>query len=374
MQVTTERTKTQLDRYGIHTETSHQTESSKFLTVPQKSAIKNLVRGNPLMQPSTVRRNLKNMDSSSHVSPHMTPSVRRLVVHARNDLLATFLDDVEMDGSFGSMERFGQAKWLKTKVQKHNDPEDPYHLNPNEVVVIGKSFDVAKQRVHLNMATPFSLFNYIRALASGWSITIAGDGLYCVCKADFGMTILSAVALGGHHHAICYAIVPGETSEAWHSVWQGVVKALHYLMTKPILCDDVACKFCVMVRGCLQQPDVQAFMRSEDFKSKSNFPVNVAVSDQIKSWPKFVSEAFDGQTKTISCHVHHVGIGHTRNIAKRYMVGANAAALQEQFYALWARSVATPYPELKPLVQKKIFQWLRSVKQPKAAQWFQVRM
>ena len=269
---------------------------------------------------------------------------------------------------------FGQAKWLKTKVQKHNDPEDPYHLNPNEVVVIGKSFDVAKQRVHLNMATPFSLFNYIRALASGWSITIAGDGLYCVCKADFGMTILSAVALGGHHHAICYAIVPGETSEAWHSVWQGVVKALHYLMTKPILCEDAACKFCVMVRGCLQQPDVQAFMRLEDFKSKSNFPVNVAVSDQIKSWPKFVSEAFDGETKTISCHVHHVGIGHTRNIAKRYMVGANAAALQEQFYALWARSVATPYPELKPLVQKKIFQWLRSVKQPKAAQWFQVRM
>ena len=103
-QVTTERTKTQLDRYGIHTETSHQAENSKFLTVPQKSAIKNLVRGNPLMPPSTVRRNLKNMDSSSHVSPHMTPSVRRLVVHARNDLLATFLDDVEMDGSFGSME------------------------------------------------------------------------------------------------------------------------------------------------------------------------------------------------------------------------------------------------------------------------------
>ena len=109
-------------------------------------------------------------------------------------------------------------------------------------------------------------------------------------------------------------------------------------------------------------------MQSNGFKSKSNFPVNVAVSDQIKSWPKFVSEAFDTSTKTISCHVHHVGIGHTRNIAKRYMVGANVAALQEEF---WARSVATPYSELKLVVQKKIYQWLKAVKQPKAAQWFQ---
>ena len=141
------------------------------------------------MPPSTVRRNLKNMDSSSHVSPHMTPSVRRLVVRERNDLLSTFLDGVEMDGSFGSMARFGQVKWLENKVQKHNDPGDPYHLDPNEVVVIEKSFDVAKQRVHLNMATPFTLFNYVRSLASGWSVTIAGDGLYCLCKNDFGMTI-----------------------------------------------------------------------------------------------------------------------------------------------------------------------------------------
>ena len=81
-----------------------------------------------------------------------------------------------------------------------------------------------------------------------------------------------------------------------------------------------------------------------------------------------MSEAFDSSTETISCHVHHIGIGHTRNIAKRYMVGPNAVAHQEEFYALWARSVDTLYPEMKPLVQKKIYQWLKVVKQPKAAQ------
>ena len=83
------------------------------------------------------------------------------------------------------------------------------------------------------------------------------------------------------------------SSEAWHSVWQGCVKALHYLMTKVTLGNVAGCKFCSMVRGCLEQPDVKDFMRSEGFESKSNFPVNIAVSDQIKSWPKFVSEVFD---------------------------------------------------------------------------------
>ena len=154
-----------------------------------------------------------------------------------------------MDGSFGSMARFAEKKWLKTKVQKHNDPSDPYLLDPNEVLVIGKSIDAEHQRIHLNMTTEFNLFNLVWAYASGWNVTIAGDGMYFLCRSDFGMVILSAVKLGGHHHAICYAIFLGETADAWHLVWQGVVKALHYLMTKVRLCDLQGCKFCSMVRG-----------------------------------------------------------------------------------------------------------------------------
>ena len=42
------------------------------------------------------------------------------------------------------------------------------------------------------MTIPFNLFNLLRALASGWRVTIASDGLYGLCKNNFGMIMLSA--------------------------------------------------------------------------------------------------------------------------------------------------------------------------------------
>ena len=68
----------------------------------------------------------------------------------------------------------------------HSDPSNPYHMDPNVVVVIDKTFDVEEQQIHLNMTTPFKLFNLLQAIASRWSIaTIAGDGLYGLCKNKF---------------------------------------------------------------------------------------------------------------------------------------------------------------------------------------------
>ena len=116
----------------------------------------------------------------------------------RRKVLSVFLHNINMDGSFGSMKQFGRIKWLKTKGDMHNDPENPYHMSdPHELVVIGKSFDAcfnSVNRVHLNMTTPSNLLNLLRAIASGWRITIAGDGLYGLCKNNFGMVIFSVVS------------------------------------------------------------------------------------------------------------------------------------------------------------------------------------
>ena len=90
------------------------------------------------MDPSIVRSIIKKFDEERHVATHQSPLVKRLVSKESKEVLSVFLDGVKMDGSFGSMERFGQRKWLKTNGDNRYDPKDPYHLDLKEVVVISK--------------------------------------------------------------------------------------------------------------------------------------------------------------------------------------------------------------------------------------------
>ena len=170
------------------------------------------------------------------------------------------------------------------------------------------------------------------------------DGMYRLCKNEFGMIIFSAVSLGGHHHAISYAIVPGETTEAWATTWRGIVQALKYVMKKTKLCDSSECKCCRMISVSLADPEVIKYMASPAFldAAQLNFPVHVGVSDQVKSWSKFVLEEWDGECKNITCSVHGIGIAHTKKSAMKYFTGRNAIALHEEFYTIWNRAVATP--------------------------------
>ena len=58
-----------------------------------------------------------------------------------------------------------------------------------------------------------------------------------------------------------------------------------------------------MISGSLADPEVAGYMASPAFlvADQLNFPVDVAVSDQVKSWSKFVLEEWDGDCKNITC-------------------------------------------------------------------------
>ena len=52
------------------------------------------------------------------------------------------LDDVKMDGSYGSIAALGNAKWFVEKIRVHNAAvdamrKDDHHLTPGTVLVIG---------------------------------------------------------------------------------------------------------------------------------------------------------------------------------------------------------------------------------------------
>ena len=88
-QITTERDCTVLEQYGVHTKDSHIHDHSKYLNKGQVSAIKDIVRQNPMLAPNAVRRNLKNMsDDATHVPTHLKRSVVRLVAKERDVVLS----------------------------------------------------------------------------------------------------------------------------------------------------------------------------------------------------------------------------------------------------------------------------------------------
>ena len=46
----------------------------------------------------------------------------------------------ETDDSYGNLIKFAQDHDFSTLLTKHNDPEDPYHFNLFEFVVLGSEF------------------------------------------------------------------------------------------------------------------------------------------------------------------------------------------------------------------------------------------
>jgi len=63
-------------------------------------------------------------------------------------------------------------------------------------------------------------------------------------------------------------------------------------------------KFCNKVCGCLAQKAVQDCMKGEDFIDINYFPVDLAVSNQVKSLLKWIADEFEGECTTITCSVH----------------------------------------------------------------------
>jgi len=183
----------------------------------------------PLVPGATVRRNLNNLSPKKRVDPKHVASVQRLVRKEKETVWSMALDGVKMDGSYGSVAALGDAKWFQDKIRAHNAGVDAStkenHLKHNTALAIGKEVDEVSKVIHLNLTTPHMLLHIIRAINSGWDITLCGDGIYCLCKRQFGMVILSVVGLHARTYPICYSVVPKESISAYGQTWKGYVAA-----------------------------------------------------------------------------------------------------------------------------------------------------
>ena len=81
------------------------------------------------------------MRQDQHVGHELFRSTQRVVYTQRSETNAARLSGVKLDGSNGTMTQLADKMDLLKILEKHNDPDDPYHLNLHEVVSLGAQFE-----------------------------------------------------------------------------------------------------------------------------------------------------------------------------------------------------------------------------------------
>ena len=362
-------------RSGLHRLTSHRDDQSKYLKLSQKQVVRDAVRMSPLVPGATVRRNLNNLGPDKRVDPKLKQSVQRLVRKEKETILSEDLDGVKMDGSYGSLAAVAEAKWFVTKLKKHNQSLDPaskdaHHLKPGTGLVIGKEVNEISKVVHLNITTPHMLLHLFRAINSGWNITISGDGIYNLCKNEFGMVIFCVIGLHAEAFPICYSIVPRESISAYGNTWQGYVAAAYYFIKRYKVCTAADCQLCAEVIAVRDKARFQEFMKTAMYEEASNFPVANAMADAIPCWYNFVRKYLPDDAKVLNCKTHKNAIPHKKNLLAKHFVGKHCYQAADDYHVLFERIARNPWPELKELIFEKMREYLVSVRQPTAAHKF----
>jgi hypothetical protein len=121
-----------------HDANSHAQDDSKTLKYKQLVVIRDAVLVAPQLSASTLRRNLMSSDSpEKNIAPEHLRCLQRQVYMARKSLCAKQLRGFELDESFGKLEEFAVSNMWSDLVNKHNDPDDAYHIGLFEFCLIG---------------------------------------------------------------------------------------------------------------------------------------------------------------------------------------------------------------------------------------------
>ena len=159
----------QLDRIGEHNADSHKQDKSKYLKHDQIVAVADAVTIAPQQSGAQLRRNMAMAGPSSPgklIDSALLRSVQRRVQTSRTQLTQRKLEGLAIDTSYGSLTQLASAMWFRSLIDRHNDPDDEFHLNLFKPVIIGRDIKAENDILHLNISSPWFLFNALRAIAT----------------------------------------------------------------------------------------------------------------------------------------------------------------------------------------------------------------
>ena len=116
-----------------------------------------------------------------------------------------------MDDTFGNLLQFKEDHDFSELMRKHNDPEDPYHFDLFEFVVLGGELRAQRDIVRITIASPWMLANALRAIISGWVFQLNGDVTGKLCRASVDLLQLGINSIPHRNHVLCLAVIAKST-------------------------------------------------------------------------------------------------------------------------------------------------------------------
>ena len=124
-----------LEKSNMHTLDMHKEERVKFLSVPQRNAIRTVLKSNPHATPIMVRRVLKDHSPTKKIPAQLLQSVRHAVRNERKDMVEVSFGGLKVNDTHGSPTQLCKSMLLSTLVERHNDSNDDFHLHMHQNVV-----------------------------------------------------------------------------------------------------------------------------------------------------------------------------------------------------------------------------------------------
>ena len=294
---------TQIEKHGEHHVNSHDEDRSKYLKHDQIIAVANAVTVAPNLSAAVLRRNLQMVNApGTNIGAEMLRSIRYRVMASRKNLSNSQMEGHGLDGSFGSLSKFAQRLRLSHLIERHNNPDDTFHLDLFSPVVIGSDIQARNDVVHLNVTSPWFLFNVFRMIMSGWGGQLNGDTTFGFCRTTVDMIGLGVNSIGGHNNPLTWSIIPkgAEGSITYDLTFEETQDAALEIFDIVTFCSG--CAFCKALDEIRQHPDVVKYTHTSKFK-EAKLPFTSAQCDNHLGWQKFARDVLGLDANICKNHV-----------------------------------------------------------------------
>ena len=231
---------------GEHDLSSH-AASSSILTPKQRGAVARAARSAPLAIGTQVHASMQNFSPGKHIpyDSRSRKAVARLVCKTRRDVMSARVKGINLDGSEGAMNELAESMCIVKLLERHNDPEDPFHMSEHQPLCLGHQFK--DEITFMCVSSAHLLGNMSRAYNSTCQRQGHWDGAFNWCKKDFGIVGFGMNSMGAHFNPVSLSIVNSESKPAVKSAYEATCSGLYTLYNNAVLCKDPKCGFCTQI-------------------------------------------------------------------------------------------------------------------------------